>query len=166
MTLKSHHIKFEPRCCCETVLYRTKCVCTKVCTANVDDTAMFLTSSSLQHQVLLGAHECNTMEPFKKYVTPKHWNFIPRAAKSRHRPYRDAKWFEGTNCLFSKYSYTFLRGKLLFILVVVRGNKEIWGEDVSIFYIFLNIFFLRGKIAIYSCDTGKKYIFLQPPLSP
>ena len=43
---KKCHTKFEPRRCCETILYRKKCVCAKVCTMNVDDTAMFLTSSS------------------------------------------------------------------------------------------------------------------------
>ena len=31
--------------------------------------------------------------------------------------------FEGNKCLFSTYSYTFLRGSLQFIPVVVRGGK-------------------------------------------
>ena len=45
------------------------------------------------------------------------------------------------------------------LVPAVQESKMIWGEEMSIFYIFLYIF--EGKFAIYSCcGTGKQiYIF-------
>ena len=37
-----------------------------------------------------------------------------------------SKVFEGKKCLFSTYSYMFRKGNLQFILVVVRGSKNIF----------------------------------------
>ena len=47
------------------------------------------------------------------------------------------------------------------LVSAVQGRKVIWGEEVSLFYIFLQI--SEGKFAIHSCcGTGKQNIFCSP----
>ena len=84
---------------------------------------------------------------------------LGRAAKSWYRwyqRYREAKWFEGKQRLFSTYSYTFLSGNLRFILVVVRGSKicghlmRFWlGQTATLSQSLYLSFFSLMEISIF-----------------
>ena len=106
---ETSHLKFEPRCSC----------------------------TKRKEYISIWIFEYFQKSWKLKNISPLFYMELVRPAKSWYRcyrRYREEKWFEGRKCLFSTYSYTFLREICNLFLLWYREAKYIlqpWSSRIT-----------------------------------